>query len=340
VTDPRLEKVRAGTRRDLSDADVERLIARAERRRRRRIVQRSALALVACLAVAGGLAWRQLGQRHALRFADGSAADLVTPESEVSLSESSPGQMVVQVRHGGARFDVAKRPSRRFRVVAGGVTVEVIGTAFVVERGGGEVRVRVDRGRVRVTSARGVSELGAGESGVFPESAPPAAPVELPAPPEAREPEPATREPAPLPQPPEPPAPARHAARPAHLDPDQLFKAADAARVEGRPTEAAALLERAIKEQPHDPRAQLAGFTLGRVLLEELKRPERAAEAFARARGLAPRGPLAEDALYREAQCWIQAGETRRAIERARLYLRLYPDGTHRRTMERMGAIE
>jgi transmembrane sensor len=247
--------------------------------------------------------------------------------------------MVVQVRHGGARFDVAKRPSRRFRVVAGGVTVEVIGTAFVVERAGGEVKVRVDRGRVRVTSARGVSELGAGETGVFPESAPAPA-VELPSPPAVREPEPpAAPEPA-APPAAETPQPPRHATRPAHLDPDQLFKAADVARLEGRPSEAAALLERAIKEQPHDPRAQLAGFTLGRVLLEELKRPERAADAFARARALAPRGPLAEDALYREAQCWIQAGETRKAIERARLYLKLYPEGTHRRTMERMGAIE
>jgi hypothetical protein len=56
-----------------------------------------------------------------------------------------------------------------------------------------------------------------------------------------------------------------------------------------------------------DPRAPLAAFTLGRVLLRELARPREAAAAFAQARALAPRGPFVEDALAREVEAWLQA---------------------------------
>jgi transmembrane sensor len=122
--------------------------------------------------------------------------------------------------------------------------------------------------------------------------------------------------------------------------PEELLEAADVARWSGHPAEAVPLLERVTRDHARDPRAQLAAFTLGRVLLEELKRPTDAATAFARARSLAPRGPLAEDALFREAQCWSRADNQKAATERARLYLSTYPEGSHRRAIARIGGLD
>ncbi len=106
-----------------------------------------------------------------------------------------------------------------------------------------------------------------------------------------------------------------------------LLAAADAARLDGRPADGAALLRRLLREHRNDPRAPLAAFTLGRVLLKELDRPRQAAAAFAEARALAPRGPFAEDALAREVEAWSAAGETGEAAARAQGYLRRYPNG-------------
>ena len=91
---------------------------------------------------------------------------------------------------------------------------------------------------------------------------------------------------------------------------------ADRARLAGRFEEGASLLERLVREHPGDPRAPLAAFSLGRVLLGELGRPADAARAFARARALAPDGPLADDALAREAEAWARAGDPERARAR------------------------
>jgi transmembrane sensor len=412
VTDgsQRLKRLRDHSVPELSDGDIEGLMARADRRGRVRRARRAALAAVCMLAIGGGVGWRLLRTEHALRFADGSTADLVGAGSELSVSESSPTQMVVQVRKGGGRFDVARNPKRTFRVVARGISVEVIGTRFAVEEGTGDVRVSVERGRVRVRSAQGTVELAAGEARSFtapdqigskkhegdadPAQAlaaaepgadvPPSAGIALAAEPGAAGPGGELPAPEPI-APPAVEAPsagvntvsppdsqrqrherARHAApavtwhesaerhdygkayeqlRAQGMSsvrdvPEELLKAADVARLSGHPAEAVPLLQRAIKDHAKDPRAQLAAFTLGRVLLEELKRPEQAAAAFARARELAPRGPLAEDALFREAQCFARDGETRQAIERAKLYLKLYPDGSHRRAIERLGGLE
>jgi transmembrane sensor len=107
----------------------------------------------------------------------------------------------------------------------------------------------------------------------------------------------------------------------------ELLAAADAARGEGRLDEAVTLLRRTIDEHGGDPRAPLAAFTLGRLLLTELGRPAEAAAAFARARALAPDGPLAEDALAREVEAWSQAHDPARARARAEEYVRRFPAG-------------
>ncbi|MEO7092617.1 MAG: hypothetical protein ABI175_05150, partial [Polyangiales bacterium] len=89
-----------------------------------------------------------------------------------------------------------------------------------------------------------------------------------------------------------------------------------------------------------DPRAPLAAFTLGRVLLEELGQPGQAAEAFAKARALGGAGPLAEDALAREVEAWWRAGATDKAHERAEEYVKVYPKGLRIRSVRKYGGLE
>jgi TolA-binding protein len=107
-----------------------------------------------------------------------------------------------------------------------------------------------------------------------------------------------------------------------------LLARADGHRRAGRTTEAMEALERLLAEHPDDPRAASAAFTLGR-LEQRRGRHARAAAAFARSRGAAPSGPLAEDALAQEATSWAAAGERARAREAAGRYLALHPDGLH-----------
>lgn len=123
-------------------------------------------------------------------------------------------------------------------------------------------------------------------------------------------------------------------------DLEVLMQAADVARLSGHPGESLAYLRRALEVGAADPRAPMAAFTLGRVLLQELGRPAEAAAAFARCRELAPQGSLASDALAREVESWYRAGDTERARERALEYLRLHPRGLRASAVRRYGGIE
>jgi TolA-binding protein len=87
---------------------------------------------------------------------------------------------------------------------------------------------------------------------------------------------------------------------------------------------------------PRDKRAPLAAFTLGRVLLEDLSQPGRAADAFRRAQQLAPKGPLASDALAREADAAQRAGQADRARQLAARYLELYPSGPQAQRLRKL----
>ncbi|EFX60120.1 hypothetical protein DAPPUDRAFT_125457, partial [Daphnia pulex] len=96
-----------------------------------------------------------------------------------------------------------------------------------------------------------------------------------------------------------------HAAEPELLSrpgatPGQLLLLADVARLSHHATEAVPPLQKLLLAHASDPRAPLAAFTLGRVLLDELGRPREAAESFQHAQQLDPTGPLAQDALARE----------------------------------------
>jgi transmembrane sensor len=109
-------------------------------------------------------------------------------------------------------------------------------------------------------------------------------------------------------------------------EPAELLAAADVARLSGHAEEAIPFLERILGDHGRDPRAPLAAFTLGRILLD-LDRASDAAPAFARARRLDPTGTLAEDALAREVEAWSKAGEREKARARAIEYRAFYPEG-------------
>lgn len=337
------------------------LDARLRRRRRTTLVLAAALLAVAAVCVVVGARWvhHAAPVAHApapprpagdlLDLPDGSAVRALGEGTDVRLLERSGTGTAVRVVSGTALFDVAPQHGRAFRVLAGGVTVTVVGTRFSVGLEAAGVRVRVERGRVQVEWSGGSTLLGAGEQQLFPASAPPApgddagaAPAQRPAP------RAATSAPA---------AGWRDLAQAGHYaaayralaaagagavrdDPADLLLAADVARLGGHPDAAVSRLRAVVERHPGDPRASLAAFTLGRVELDDLGRPREAAQAFATARRLAPRGALAEDALAREVEAWSRAGDTALARARAEEFVRLYPDGRGVAAVKRLGGLD
>jgi hypothetical protein len=122
-------------------------------------------------------------------------------------------------------------------------------------------------------------------------------------------------------------------------DPNDLMLAADVARQAGRPERAVPFLERVVKEHAGTVSAQLAGFSLGKIYLDNLDEPALAARRFADVRGMAPGGGLAQDALAREVEAWARAGETSRARDGALEYARLYPRGRRLAAVRDLGGI-
>jgi len=303
----------------------------------------------------------------ATTLADGSRVVRDGPATVLRKSVEADNEVLYDLLAGGARFEVARRPSRMFRVQAGLVTVQVIGTGFSVERAAAGCRVAVDHGRVLVSWWGGSRELAAGEVGTFP----PTDPIgtvggllrdrggqgaSLPGPPRDLEP-PATASlgNAPLRQfAPSQPAPVAAPARAptrglaAHVvarqdaiaSPDALFARADQARAAANADAALLALRELVDRYPHDPHAAAAAFTMGRLLLESLRRPRAAAAAFAEARALAGgAAPLTEDALAREVEALHVAGDAPAARVRAELYRSSFPHGLRWKAVAGFGGL-
>ena len=242
------------------------------------------------------------------------------------------------LRAGGARFSVRHDPDRPFIVAAGDVTIEDLGTTFTVRYlTADRLKIAVEDGHVRVRARGTDTEVPAGAS------------LEVPVSPAAEDPRPEPRPTTVAEASWRPLAErgqyeeARRALRKAgpsavRDDTADLLLAADAARLSGHPEEAVPYLERVLRGHARDPRAGLAAFTLGRVLLDELGRPREAVEAFARVRSSG--GPLAEDALAREVEALSRAGDVTRSREQALLYRRLYPNGRRAKAVSRFGGLD
>jgi transmembrane sensor len=120
----------------------------------------------------------------------------------------------------------------------------------------------------------------------------------------------------------------------------KLLQDSEDARREGRAGDAFVLLQRFLDRYRGDGRAFYVTFIAGRVLLEELGRPREAAAAFARVEALNARTPLVQDALAREVEAWCRAGDAEMARQRARAFLRRYPNAQRADEVRRYGQIE
>lgn len=367
----KLEDARTQVQPAWSD-DRARSVERSMRRRRtRRATTQIVLAAAACsLLVAGlGAGWMQSRSQgssltaspslaglapQALQLDDGSTARPLDHATAVRSIESSAGRVVMDLPHGRASFDVTPNPSREFHVHAGSVDVKVLGTQFVVAHVENEVTVTVLRGHVRVSWPDGSRELLAGQGGTFPPPAEVVAPSNSQTRDDAKQPSSALSA----------PKQAMAAAPDWRLlaaqgefseawsimqatgksavrdDAADLLLAADVARMSRHSSEAVEPLRRLLASHGSDPRASLAAFTLGRVLLDELGRPGEGALAFAQARSLAPAGSMAQDALAREVEALSKAGDTVRARQRAEEYLQAYPNGRRSKSVRRYGGLE
>jgi transmembrane sensor len=296
---------------------------------RHRVLLVAAACLVGSLAAA--FVWLRAPANEAASHAtkderwelrDGSRLVLETPETQLVKRRESSEEVAFELASGAARFDVAHRPERMFRVQAGLVGVEVLGTRFRVERRGERALVAVERGRVRVSWADTSQQLSEGEEGLFPPEqalARSAEPAPLPTEAPLRD---------ELPRSDAQPLSPEKAVR--ALNAEQLFMTADRWRKEGRAEDAVRALKELTQRFPHDGRSPLAAFTRGRLLLENLHQPAEAARAFGQARSLAGgSSALAEDALAREADAWGASGNRTEATRCANLYRTLYPRGAH-----------
>ena len=330
-----------------------------------------ALALAAVFALVF-VAWRVLmpgpnppalrataDESHFERLALGDGTEVrFEPGTRLDVRERSEARVVVTLGKGAARFRVRHDPHRLFRVEAGGVEVEDLGTAFEVENTGSSVRVSVSEGSVAVSFPHGgegkrkQTTLGAGQSGVFASGEPRSGRTEV-ARPAVEEPAAAASSAPRVGSAPPPASNWRELARAGkhkrayelvapggfrdvRNEPGDLLLASDVARLSQHPADAALLLKRLLSSHSRDPRAPSAAFTLGWVLMNELGRPREAALAFARAEALAPRGNLAEDAVARSIEAWYRAGEIARANAEVDRYRKRYPQGRHLAMLDRL----
>jgi transmembrane sensor len=250
---------------------------------------------------------------------------------------------------------------RRWQIECGLATVEVVGTRFSCERTPGRLRVSVQRGVVIVRGERVADRarrLAAGESldvveaPLGAEAAPADLAPELPALDEVYAAEPAVAAPT---------APAalpwrelarggRHGEAFATLGESgvrretqrlgvaDLLALADVARLSGHPREAVAPLERILTRFARDPQAPLAAFALGRLELDALDQPRKAATALERALVLGVPKSLKEDVRARLVEAYGRAGDRAAARTAARAYLQEFPDGRERAEMETQAA--
>ncbi len=346
----------------LSDRDVERLVAGAARRRWRRRLRRVAVSGATVLSLA--LALLVLVHRGAGRsqpgvvasqpqppvtavdrlaperiLADGSTASALDPEAEITITQDTPERAELVLAHGRGRFDVRPRPARTFAVRAGEVTVTVLGTLFTVERVADRVGISVEQGSVRVEWGVGFATLKEGESGWYPPLVVRTLDSRASQAKTGRVTSRSTGHTPPLASSQESVSPSGPAKSGKGESAEQLLSAADNARLSGQAEQGAHFLRRLLHEHRDDARAPLAAFTPGRMLLMELANPIDAAGAFAEARRLSPHGPLAEAALAREVEALNHAGASALAEDRAREYLRLYPDGRRAAAVQRMAGI-
>jgi transmembrane sensor len=307
--------------------------------------------------------WSAHAQRRVVALSDESEIRL-EPGTEIRPTRSNDSRFELLLARGAAEFSVTPGGPRRWVIEAGRARVEVLGTVFRVERGAESVRVSVSRGRVLVVSdglPGGRAYLTVGQS----VEAGPALPAPEAAAPVAEETAVAAAEPSQetAAELPEVSAPVRarvtrqgaaEAPWKRHVSegrfaeaydslghdrflletaraktPEALLSLADAARLSGHPADAVPPLERVLTDFGTGPHGALSAFTLGRVFLDQLQKPDRAANAFEQAITLHPPSALLEGCHARLVEAYARAGDMSSAERAAARYRTLFPAGRH-----------
>lgn len=275
-----------------------------------------------------------VGPNEAIRFPDGSGVELLTETAQIRMVDSDNEAPQVELLRGSARFNILTNNERTFTVLASPIQLVSEGAQVSIFKQDDRARVVVEEGQVRVAlsaSAEGkdVRELNAGEAAWFESEDSESAPS------------PGLAKSAEAERVASSQKSAREEFRAHHkraeyskayallttgafVVPDSdLMLAADAARFSGHPTAAIRYLSRVGSGSSL---AATAAFTRGRLYLYELGDAARAAQAFAETRKLAGGGPLAEDALFREIESRVRAGQSGQAKTLASLFARSYPN--------------
>jgi hypothetical protein len=240
---------------------------------------------------------------------------------------------------GSAKFTVTPGGERRWEIETALASVEVVGTAFTMTLRDHQLEVSVDRGVVIVNGERvpgRVVRLTAGQRIVV-DQAPATAAIPAPAPAPAPAPEaPAITSPAsaPITAPVQAPRPQKravvaaplHAAEPVEAQPESLaaiVARADQLSSTGDPEGAAKLLEGL---RATDRASGLVLFTLGRLYLDVLDKPELAAIVFGEMIDRGSPRSLLEDAYARRVEALQRAGLRNRALAAFADYTHAYPE--------------
>jgi hypothetical protein len=275
-----------------------------------------------------------------MTLAEGTLIEL-DPRSEVSLMRSSARAVQVSLSDGSARFEVAKKRSRRFSVQLGAVEVLVTGTQFRVARtavtGGDRVRVDVEEGSVEVhRKGVGTVLLEAGDhwsafvahedtedERVEDEEAPsdPSAASATDGSDDDESSDDARDN--------EGQRARRNRGRAQTRAAEELFGQANVARRAGRVAEAAKLYAELVSRHARDRRAALAAFELGRIRMDSLADVRGAVDALDRALKLDARRAFAEDALARLVLAHEALGDQAACARARERYLSRYPEGVH-----------
>jgi transmembrane sensor len=252
---------------------------------------------------------------------------VLTASTELEVLSNDGHRFVTLLRRGSCGFSVTPGGPRRWSIETDLATVEVVGTEFTVNRHAEGLAVHVTRGVVLVRGEHvpgRVQRLGAGQAlevrdtRALEQTEMPlrtTAPAANEAPASATATSETTRSEgiASIP---------RRA-----FDFDTEMEQADRARAEGRFDDAARILSAALREGGDDSQAAIAGFSLGRLQLDILNRPNDAATTFcAVVRRGSPRA-LVEDAQARCIEALARAGRRDEAIRQARVYETRWPDG-------------
>ncbi|HEV7556931.1 MAG TPA: FecR family protein, partial [Kofleriaceae bacterium] len=281
---------------------------------------------------------------------DGSVVELA-PGARLEVLTNEADRFVTLLRHGHARFDVQPGGPRRWEIETSRATVEVVGTAFVLDASEHRVAVVVERGVVvvrgervpdrvvRLTAGQHL-ELDDGQTATATTAAAPATPS-------------ATSSSATTPGPTTVTSTTTHArgtdtdtdaprratttSKPTRADPvAAMMTDADQHRAAGDPTGAAEILERALATGGNDESTGLVAFTLGRLYLDDLGAPGKAASTFARVIALGAPRSLLEDAYARRIEALVRARQITVARDALADYDRLYPHGVRRAALHAM----